>query len=639
MSPRALHRSTARAHRRARVGWLGAALVWVGSSGCTTGHVTAETPGERTSGASADANGARVVLTEVRLAPAVATAPFRWDAEARGLFTVAMELGLSDLPGVRPRLDGQAGSPAVVRAEELPQRIVDARLRIAPAASTPGGAAGEPVLRFALELCPTGGTCRTIEADGTRTQPWDAVGTLLDGAAETLGVSVSGTQRAAWRTPGSHDPYAELVTGRAAAVLVGISAWTLPAEGETDPTARAVRIDPRQPLAQWVHARWVVGAGGAVRDEGREDLPRGVGRAPHLRHVDALRAAMLARPSSPLPAADLATLEGLAGEPARAVLAWDEVERIAPGDPRFQLPAARALLATGRADLAEARLAGLGAAFAQDPAVSALRVQVAEARGTSDLDALLEHWQRVDPRAVEPVRRRLDLRVTDERWDEAEALLPALRARSPGDAVDALATALLAARGRFEEAARGAPPEVAARLRERAAIARGEMPEAWAAADGVGRIAAAAAVERAPREVLLRAERLLALGQADDALVLAQALVERDEDSASGWALRAQALDALGRVSLAQDAWARAWERDPALAGGPVETGRPSPPAEDPGQDGLDGEAPPPGGTVARIASTFRTVEGRADTAASPDAPKRARRAKVRRGGRKGPAL
>ena len=474
------------------------------------------------------------VLTEVRLPLLELDRGFQWDDELRGLATMAMELGLSDLPGVVVRVPGHAAPPSVLVSLPVSRRLVDARFL---ARGT------DDALEFELELCVAGEGCESTVATGTRAAPWEAFGALLDGAASGLGVAVSAEVAEAWRTPGSKDPYAELITGRGAAMYYGILPPPEdPADTRKNSVRRAVLIDPRQPLALWTLARWELGS---TSDGGKA--------------ADLLARAALVRPHSPVLDADRATILAAAGKLDQAVLVWEQLRESAPDDPRFLEPAARALLAAGRPADARAVLEVFPAEFRWAPRVAELRVAVTEAvEGTSGLDPLLAHWQETDPKAVEPVRRRLDLRVQDRRFDDALALLPALRTRAPGAATDALEVALLVAVGRVRDAADHAPPEVAARLNARAdrALDPGAALAGLGETDFEGRLA--------------RADGLVYQGRAGDAIALLDALLVERPYRAEAHAARARALERLGRTEDASAAWQRAWELDPAMEGGPA---------------------------------------------------------------------
>lgn len=474
------------------------------------------------------------VLTEIRLPHLKLEEPIRFGTEFRGLATMALELGLSDLPGVIVRVPGDAAPPSVLLMGSDARRQVDARF---------SARGQEKELELELELCIAGVGCESHTAVGTREAPWGALGDLLDGAAVTLGADVSDAVATAWRMPGSKDPYAELITGRGAATFYGLlPPPALPGDRRQDPVTRAMFIDPRQPLAHWTIARWDMAS---TVDGGRA--------------AAALRRASLERPSSPLITADLATLLTLTDHADQALLAWEDLILRSPGDPRYLEPYARALLAVGRAKEARAVLDGFPAEFYWDPRVAALRVAVVEAvDGTASLDPLLEHWQRTDTRAVEPVRRRIDLRVQSARYEEAVALVGALRMRAPGPQTDALETALLTAVGRPLAAAERAPDEVAARLRARA---EGEA-DPGAVFLGLPDDDADALIARAVGALWRNAP--------NDALNAVVAVLALAPDRADAWVVRARALERLGRSAEASNAWTRAWDLDPALEGGPV---------------------------------------------------------------------
>ena len=172
----------------------------------------------------------------------------------------------------------------------------------------------------------------TTTAHCRREDPWSAIGELLSGAARTLGMEPTEEQIATWSKAGSRDNYAELLTGRAAAMYYGI--LPIPDPLPTDnahPALRAVLVDPKQPLAQWTWARWQASA------------PVDAGHAP-----EALARASLLRPSSPLFPSERAWLLSSSGHAEEALLIWQDLVEHAPNDPRFLEPYARALLTAGQ---------------------------------------------------------------------------------------------------------------------------------------------------------------------------------------------------------------------------------------------------------------------------------------------------
>ncbi|MES2639807.1 MAG: hypothetical protein V4850_10000 [Myxococcota bacterium] len=482
----------------------------------------------------------------MRLPLLVVEDAFRWDDEFRGLATMAIELGLSDIPGTVVRVPGDGAPPSVLMALPGSRRQVDARFL---ARGT------DKALELELELCVAGEGCESTIATGTREAPWEAFGALLEGASSALGQPVPDEVAAAWRKPGSKDPYAELITGRGAAIYYGILPPPQdPTDTRQNSVRRAVLIDPEQPIALWASARWEVGA---TSDGGKA--------------ADLLARAALVRPHSRILDADRATVLSATGKADQAVLAWEQLRGGAMNDPRFLEPTARALLAARRPADARVVLDALPTEFRWIPRVAELRVAITEAvDGTAGLDPLLAHWQETDPRAVAPVRRRLDLRVQGQRFEEALGLLPALRSRAPGPLTDALEVALLVAVGRVRDAADRAPAEVAARLQARAERT----------------LDPGSPVAGLPREDvearLARADGLVYRGEAAQALLeVDEALAERPW-RAEAHVVKARALERLGRTEASSEEWQLAWEIDPALEGGPV--------------------------AVTRIASTFRYV-------------------------------
>lgn len=472
---------------------------------------------------------APTLLTEVQLPVLQVDAPFRWDAELRGLATTALELGLADLPGVIPRVPGDSPPPVWALHHPAPERTYTGTFRASGTAEA---------LTLTLTLC-EGAACQTHTATGTREAPYPMFAALLTDVARQLDVPVDPGVAAAWSAPGSKDTYAELITGRGCATYLGLLPPPVqPADKRENSVLRAVFIDPAHPIAQWMWARWQV-----------YTLP-GAGTA-----ADTLRRAALARPSSPLLTADLATTLALTGKPDEAALVWQGLTEQAPADPRWIVPYATTLTDLGKARDARAVLDRLPPALQRDAEYAALAVRVAEGMGDADLDPLLARWQDSDPKSVVPVRRRIQQRVSEGRYADALALLPALRTRAPGPQTDALEVALLTATGQLDAAADRAPDDVAARLRARSALEAdpSAAPEALTDADGL----------------LAVADARLWANQPAPALDAAAAALATRAD-ADAWAARARALEASGRAQESVEAWQEAWRLDPTTDGGPV---------------------------------------------------------------------
>ncbi len=473
-------------------------------------------------------------LTEILLPVLSLDGPFRWDVEFQGLATTALELGLSDIPGVLVRVQTDAPPPTWALQRPAAEQLWQATFT---------GAGTPEALTLTLELCKQRGACVSRSATGPREHPYPMFSELLEGAAEDLGRPVGESVLAAWKKPGSKDTYAELITGRGCATYLGLMPPPVePESKKLNPVLRAVFIDPGQPIAQWMWARWQVYA-----------VPGG-GTA-----ADTLRRASLARPSSPLITADLATTLMLTGKPEESVLVWQGLNDAAPTDPRWMTPLADALLRIGRPLEARTALERLPPSFQADPVHAELQVRIAESMGKDDLDPLLAHWQATNTTSPEPVRRRIQHRVAEGKYADALTLIGALRSRAPGPQTDDLEVALLTATGQIDAAADRAPEGVSARLRARAAR------EADPAAEPTGLTDAIAALATADAR-LWSNKPGISLDAADVALRLSP--------SADAWAARARALEAAGRAEESVQAWQEAWQLDPATDGGPVQPHR-----------------------------------------------------------------
>lgn len=218
-------------------------------------------------------------------------------------------------------------------------------------------------------------------------------------------------------------------------------------------------------------------------------------------------------------------------------------------------------MAAGIPGEAEEILAALAEPEASLPEVLAVRVDALDALGHRDQpehDALLARWAEVAPQDPEPVRRRMLSRVREGRYSDALTLAEALRARGGAAEVERTVVALQSAMGQDELAAKLAmeagDAELAARLRARAA------PDPAARAAALAEVPGALAAAR-------RAEALLAAGQEEEALALAETTLRSHPWLPEALDAQAQALDALGRAGDAATTRARLCESDPGFAG------------------------------------------------------------------------
>ncbi len=366
---------------------------------------------------------------EVALKVPAAEGSHRYRIEAAAHVSWLLELGLMELRGVVParQLDG---------VRRVAPGLVDALPAGAPWTLALDVAAEEVELTAVATLCDPAGLCTVHDVEGRREAPWSVADLLLAQLAARLGrpLLVPGGALGGVETS---DPYAALLTGRAAAVWFGMLPPTAEADiGDVrrDPVARAVYLDPAQPSAWAVAAR--------VRQD-----PAAAAEAAGF--------AAAARPQSVALRADHAALLERAGSAARALALWRAVDVDAPGDPRFVVSRARALIAAGEVDRAAAGLAEVPATMWDTAPVVRVRVAVAAARGALD-DALLVTWAQADPSDPEPVRRRVAVAVREVRVDDALALTADLAQRGAAEEARRLVVALAAELGRYAEAATAA---------------------------------------------------------------------------------------------------------------------------------------------------------------------------------------
>ncbi|MFT4626406.1 MAG: hypothetical protein ACI8PZ_005083 [Myxococcota bacterium] len=391
----------------------------------------------------------------IRVVSVVLTPPperaFRWSEETAGRVTALAEEGLAELSGVVPTVPEAPPRPGLVLAPP-PTETWTADLHLGD---------DPDALVVSLELCQAD-RCVHTSATATREAPEAAVVVLVQSAADRLGLRADPAPW--WGTAPSADSYANLMLGRSAAQVYGLSA-PVDAVGDVrrDPVARAVYLDPGMAMAHALRAR----RDGTGWGRGAAGLP---GRA------------------------DAAAAEP---DPLEAAAGWDGL----PDDPRFAVPRALAALTLGDPSTALSRVRRLPTT----PAVAALRVAAAEALGeSSTVDAWLVDWQRADPTDPEPVRRRVQRALAATQWEEARALLPELDRR--GAAIEArdLGLALAAATERWDEAATLAD---SAGLPELATQMRAEQP----AVEDADALVDAAARAQDPSVALALADRALAV--------------------------------------------------------------------------------------------------------------------------------
>ncbi len=440
--------------------------------------------------------------------PAVPDHP--WGAEAVGTALALVERGLAELPTVVPVVDGAAAMPGLGAAPAgVPWRL---ELVLAVTDTT---------LTVEGTLCDASKSCTPVTGEGPRTLPHPGITSLVRQVAARLALA-EGPGVDTLSRPETPDDYAGLLLGRSAAVFFGVQEGPpVEAEGDRsrDPMARAVYVDPKMVTGQALLAR-----------SSRPDAQR----------LEAAQLAVQGDAASVVRDADLAAVLEAQNQPLRARERWRAVGERAPSDPRFVLPRARVELEAGDLGAVKALLARLPASSAEDAAVLAVYVGVADREGGAT-DELLQRWQVADASNPEPVRRRVTVAVDQGDLAGARALLPALTERGAADEAARLQLALASELGDLAGAARAAGALGAAdlALQLQAASTKGSPQARLAALEGLG----------TPEARLARGEALLVLGKPGPAAREA-GLVLADHP----WSPEALHLLARARVGMGEDA-------------------------------------------------------------------------------------
>jgi tetratricopeptide (TPR) repeat protein len=440
---RTVHHATKRTNRRNRpgLGLLLSAMVACTSSDRPPQGDGAARVGEDTGlAAGAARDGLRPKRVEV--APAEVLPGVERGVEIVGMVTGRVEMGLSDIDGVLPTIRGTSPPPGFATALRDGFEKWSATVDVRPE--------GEGLV-VAIVACPTDGPdSACVEGAGTATSVADVhlgVGAALLQLSLAWQVAVRPSVREEWADPESTDAYGCLVAGRALAGFYGQRELTT-----MDWMARALQLDTRMPVVNWVAARQAYAAGDAERA------------------ATLLMTAGQDRPVSPVLAADRAAVWITAGKPALAREAAAQLDGLDPQDPRFMVLRARTVLGGGNLVAAREALDRLAAIHGDDPAIAELRVELAAASGqVGSIESLLRAWRRAAPDEPEPLRRLLHYLVDQGRYSEAlELVEPLSRAGADAEA-RRLGVALAVALGRVDDAERIAADDaaVAARLASR----------------------------------------------------------------------------------------------------------------------------------------------------------------------------
>ncbi len=410
----------------------------------------------------------------------------RTSTAAASLTVLLVERELADLPDAVPMLVGVPAPPG---------SLSDGRMAAGGWSGTlvVGGAGGS--VQAALRLCSPVADC-VDEVGGP--SPWEAATQLGDTVRAFMGAP-----------PGLPDPPAGSLAieplQSVAAELLGerrARRWRGLAR---EPLDAVLREDPSSALAWWLLGR-------RASKHGRERFA-----ATAL----AMAWSMDQRPATLADAlASRLALDDFEGALALLRAADEELS----GDPRLAFRRQRAMCAE-----AEDRAGCLDVLLKIAPHHKLYAERLALAPTSDEVAAVLKGWAAASPADPEPVRRHLDLALSERRFEVAGEMVEELHRRQPSEQLRELRLAL-ASGDRAEALARRRSTR--AELALRRALAADPSPDLVP-----GRSAEAAS---------LRAALALEAGTMRRALAEAEAALAEDEWSADAWAIKARALAELG---------------------------------------------------------------------------------------------
>ncbi len=458
----------------------------------------------------------------------------RWRVERAGLVAVLMEMGLIEIDGVVVSWNNGRSAPGLDRW--LRHGVEHWGLAVIVSSFSTGGA-----LEIRLRLSPPDASYAETTWSGDAEELGQGVAEALVWCAATLHRPAGPAMIEKWRRPVSADRYARLLLGRAAVADYDLPLPAGVTYGRLGPLAAALRVDPTMVAAQWLAGRRRL----AANDPGGARLAFEAGVVTGGDWL-ALRAGVAAALSA-------------SGDAAGALQAWESLATQWSEDSRFPVARAAAYLDVGEPRVARSLLDGLSRHHERDPAVVALRVDIAEREGPgADYERLLAEWADVDRDAPEPIRRRVALQVREGRLREAYDLLEELITRGAIAEAKTLRMALANDLGRHEDAAREAESlhrfDLARRLRWKARLKAGDLhvreglPASRSREDSL--VAAAAVLPESPEQ----------------AFDFTSEVLERDRWDPEALVLRATALQLSGRQAEADESLRKAYFADPALA-------------------------------------------------------------------------
>ena len=289
---------------------------------------------------------------------------------------------------------------------------------------------------------------------------------------------------------------------------------------DADPLERAVYLDPKMALAQWV-----AGRGRLARGE-FEKAAYSLGEAHAL------------CPDHQGFAADFARVELDRDKKRSATLVVDGLG--APDDPRLVPLRLDTWIARDRLADAGKLAQRANATFPKDARVAQVMAELSRANGDEEAyQSWLQQWADRDKTHAEPLRRLIQILARKEQWNDAWRALDQLEERGEAEEAKRWRVTVGLALGRYAEAAAAADPSIAARIRARASL------------EGAAGERLSLANDPSPEAHLARGRAHYQAGNAQRALGEADSALRKLPWWADALALRADALEALDKHQLA----------------------------------------------------------------------------------------
>ncbi len=372
--------------------------------------------------------------------PAIGDGRFEVETVARVLRT--LEGTLLAVPRVVPRIQGADVPPGIAGAPDSPAGPWGLSFAVTRSRSA---------LELRLMTCAPTGNCDEDVVFGEGS-PEALGGEAVTKVLDRLEVQVNPASARCMATAPSRDDYASLVAGRGAAVVYGLLEPDEVGDRDDDPSERAIYLDPKSGLANWMAAR-----ARFARSE-FDSADTAIGKA------------LSACPSH----------LGIVADAVRIALELDRVEdavalldgaKGAEDDPRLVPLWLDAWVRSGRVNEAETLGLRANATFPDDRNVARTLAELARARGNvEDYESWVQRWSDRASDDPEPARRLIGILARENRWQEAWRAIAELERRGAREEARQWKVTAGLALERYREAAEAADPVTAARIEARAAL-------------------------------------------------------------------------------------------------------------------------------------------------------------------------